>query len=274
MMPTCKYMDVSIDKLKPDPSQPRKSFDDQELPQLAENLKNNGQIIPLIVVADGDSYILIDGERRYRAALLVGLLVLRCIVLSVRPSAEELLTMQLTVNGQRQDFNPIEKMLAYYKLMQLKGWNGAQLAEHLCVSKAMVTRTLALAKLSNSEQLLVAEGKIGSADAYALTRLDSESRSTATRLANEGKLGREVLEKLARTATEKTAKKRQVRLEFGSFTGSFQSEQAFAMADLIDWLGQLLGECKKAARKGLDVSTLSRVLADRSRSESQGGASC
>jgi transcriptional regulator with XRE-family HTH domain len=165
-------------------------------------------------------------------------------------------------------------MWAYQKLMQLKGWSSTELAEQLGVSKSMITRILALARLSTTEQVLVIDGQIGSADAYAISRLEGDARQAAVCLAIEGRLGRENLEQLARKPAEKSIRKRMVRLEFGAFSGSFQSEEAFALPDLIDWLRQAIRECKHAAKTGLDVTTLSRILADRNRFEREGGAVC
>jgi ParB family chromosome partitioning protein len=272
--PTTSFKTIQLEHIKPDPDQPRKTFGEGDLQRLSMSLKTQGQLVPLVVVEQAGSYILIDGERRFRASEIAGLGELRCIVLSKKPNADEMLTIQLTINTQRQDLNPIEKMSGYHKLMQLKGWNSAQLAEHLSVSKSMVTRVLALGKLSTSEQLLVAEGVIGSADAYALSRLNDEARETANRLAKEGKLGRDTLERLARKKSDKSSKSRTIRLELGAFKGSFQTEQAIVLSDLIDWLDQAIRECKRAAKKGLDVTTLAKVLADRSRFERQGGKPC
>src|SRR5882762_8167704 len=110
-------IDADIDRLAPNDFQPRVSADDSRLQELAESIKANGIIQPIVVRRVGDRFQIIAGERRWRAAKLAGLLRVPVVVRDVAPGREHsLLEMALIENIQREDLNPIEEALAYRRL--------------------------------------------------------------------------------------------------------------------------------------------------------------
>src|SRR5438067_346315 len=115
--PPSSTIDVEVDRLVPNEFQPRASVDDARLQELAQSIKANGIIQPIVVRRVGDRFHIIAGERRWRAARLAGLLRVPIVVRDVAPGQEQaLLEMALIENIQREDLNPIEEALAYRRL--------------------------------------------------------------------------------------------------------------------------------------------------------------
>lgn len=108
---------ISLNKIKSNIDQPRKSFDNEKIAELAESIKNHGIIQPLILKENGGGYIIVAGERRWRAAKMVGLKEVPAIVMDL--TEKQVLEISLIENIQRQDLNPIEEALAYKKLYQI-----------------------------------------------------------------------------------------------------------------------------------------------------------
>jgi len=115
--PRSSPIDADIDRLAPNDFQPRANTDDRRLRELAESIKANGIIQPIVVRRDGDRFQIIAGERRWRAARLAGLERVPVVVRDVAPGQEQsLLEMALIENIQREDLNPIDEALAYQRL--------------------------------------------------------------------------------------------------------------------------------------------------------------
>src|SRR4029077_16429235 len=115
--PRASTIDADIDRISPNDFQPRAHVDDARLQELAQSIKSNGVIQPIVVRKVGDRFQIIAGERRWRAAKLAGLLRVPVVVRDVAPGNEQsLLEMALIENIQREDLNPIEEALAYRRL--------------------------------------------------------------------------------------------------------------------------------------------------------------
>lgn len=181
---------MEIERIVPDPNQPRKEFDAEGLDNLAESLKRHGQLLPVRVRWSEElaKWVLISGERRYQAAKRAGLKTLSCVFVDRPLSDAEVLQEQIIENLLREDLKPIEQARAYKSLMDTQGWNGAQVAEALNVSKATVTRVLALLKLPSDIQDQVEQGGIPASAGYELTKLPTEAarREVAERIVREG----------------------------------------------------------------------------------------
>jgi ParB family chromosome partitioning protein len=138
--------EVSIDRIGPDPDQPREEFDPAALRRLADSLASRGQIQPISVrwSEDRGRYAIVCGERRWRAATLAGLATLSCVVLDGPAAPGDLLAMQLVENLLREDLQPIEQANAYRALMDRNGWTVSQVARELAVDHSNVSRALAL----------------------------------------------------------------------------------------------------------------------------------
>jgi ParB family chromosome partitioning protein len=182
--------EVPLDRIGPDPDQPREEFDPESLRQLAESLKGRGQLQPIRVRWDDarDQYVILCGERRWRAAQLAGLPTLSCVIVEGLPTPEERLAMQLVENLLRDDLRPIEQARAFRTLMDANGWSTHRLARELCVTQSGVVRALALLDLPEAVQSQVEQGALPPATAYEVSKLaDPESqRAVADRVVAEG----------------------------------------------------------------------------------------
>jgi ParB family chromosome partitioning protein len=205
---------MEIDRIIPDPDQPRKFFSDESLAQLAESLKKTGQLQPIRVrwSAEHAKWVIISGERRYRAATLAGLKTVSC-VFSERPLTEsEIRQESLIENLLREDLRPIEAANGYRQLMELNDWTIQQVAEALNITKGTVSKALSLLKLPEDIQDQVEQGSISPSSGYEVSRLKDEAsqRELANRIVNEGLRRDEAGEAVGKTARprEKVAEKR------------------------------------------------------------------
>jgi ParB family transcriptional regulator, chromosome partitioning protein len=181
---------IELGRIVPDPSQPRKEFDEEGLGELAASLKDRGQLQPARVRYDESlaKWILIAGERRYRAAVLAGLKTLACVEARGDQTPDEILTDQLVENCLREDLKPIEQANAYKALMDRRGWSYRELAEFLHISKGTISKAVSLLTLPEPVQELVEEGTLAPHTAYEVSRLSdaSEQVTMAVRIVEKG----------------------------------------------------------------------------------------
>ncbi len=163
---------VPIDALIPNPDQPRKTFSQESLDELAESIRRHGLLQPLLVhELAGGKYSIIAGERRYRAAQIAGIEQLPVIVRSDTPD-DQRLELSLVENIQREDLDPIEEALAFARLMEVFGATQERVAEMVGKSRVAVANTMRLLKLSEPIQAAIKQGVISSGHARALLAID------------------------------------------------------------------------------------------------------
>ncbi len=180
---------ISLDNVIPDPTQPRVEFDEVEIAQLAASILKQGQLLPIRVrwSASRKSWLIISGERRYRAAKRAGLKAIDCYFDEAELTQSDVLEQQLIENLLRSDLRPIEEAKAFQRLMQLNGWDGKTLAKSIHVTPSKVTRSLALLKLPEGIQTLVESGEVSPTAAYEVSKLPTPDQQAALQnnLANE-----------------------------------------------------------------------------------------
>jgi ParB family transcriptional regulator, chromosome partitioning protein len=205
---------MEVERIVADPDQPRKFFSEESISQLAASLKKTGQLQPIRVrwSPQHSKWVIISGERRYRAALVAGLKTVSCLF-SAKPLTEsEIRQESLIENLLREDLRPIEAANGYQQLMELNGWTMQQVAEALNVSKAAVSKALSLLKLPEDIQDQVEQGAISPSSGYEVSRLKDEGsqRELATRIVTEGLKRDETGEAVGKVARprEKTVEKR------------------------------------------------------------------
>jgi ParB family chromosome partitioning protein len=168
------YFLAPVEEIHPSPNQPRKRFADGELDELAQSIRAHGVIQPLIVRARaGGGFILIAGERRWRAAQRAELLEVPVVVQDV--SSRDSFERALVENLQRSDLNPIEEAEAYQRLVGEHGYTQEQVAERVGKERSTVTNSLRLLKLPTGVREKVEEGVLSMGHARALLGLDSVS---------------------------------------------------------------------------------------------------
>ncbi len=163
---------IEISKITPNPFQPRKTFDEIALNELANSIKEHGLIQPIIVLKKNDSFILVAGERRLRATQILGK---ENILAFVSDSDEsKLRELALIENIQRENLNPIELANSYKDLIEVYNITQENLAELIHKSRTQITNTLRLLNLDPKTQDLIASGKISQGHAKVLVGLDKE----------------------------------------------------------------------------------------------------
>jgi ParB family chromosome partitioning protein len=167
-------VEADIDRLAPNDFQPRVNVDDRRLRELAESIKVNGIIQPIIVRRDGDRFQIIAGERRWRAARLAGLLRVPVVVRDVAPG-QSLLEMALIENIQREDLNPIDEALAYQRLSDEFHLKQEDIATAVGKDRASVANYVRLLRLPDELRAEVASGRLSMGHARALLSLSGEA---------------------------------------------------------------------------------------------------
>ena len=165
---------ISITDIQKNPYQPRKEFDREKLDELAQSIKENGVIQPIIVrQSPVIGYEILAGERRYRASLLAGLRSIPAVVKQL--SDQEMMVQSIIENLQRENLNPIEEARAYESLVE-KGFTHAEIADKMGKSRPYISNSIRL--LSLPEQILseVESGKLSQAHARSLVGLNKEQQ--------------------------------------------------------------------------------------------------
>lgn len=166
---------LPIQSVEPNPLQPRKVFDEEELSQLADSIREHGIIQPLAVRPAGDNYYqIIAGERRWRAARLAGLAEVPVLILHV--DDRTVMEMALIENLQRQDLNPIEEASGYRTLMDEYGLTQEETAQRVGKSRPAVTNAMRLLSLPPALQTMLAEGTLSPGHARAILSLKTEAQ--------------------------------------------------------------------------------------------------
>lgn len=173
-----RLLELSPDKIVPNPAQPRLDFPQDELSQLAESIRQNGVLQPILVRRDRDRYILVAGERRWRASRMAGLKTIPAIVQELSPQDGAVLA--LIENMQRSDLNFFEEAAAIYALMQDRSMTQEETARRLGMSQPSLANKIRLLRLSGEEQRMVLENHLTERHARALLRMeDPEKRMAA-----------------------------------------------------------------------------------------------
>jgi ParB family transcriptional regulator, chromosome partitioning protein len=198
-------LEIDIQEVRANPRQPRTQFDSEALRELADSIKEQGLLQPILVRPVSGGYEVVAGERRLRACQLLGLDTVRAIVRTL--SDAQMLEMALVENLQRQDLNPIEKAIACKRLVDESGLTQADAAKRLGKDRSTLANLLRLLELDKEIQELVSAGAISAGHAKALLSLPHpEMRlSVAKRIVLEDLSVRRV-EALSQTAPPRSAR--------------------------------------------------------------------
>lgn len=188
---------VKISKVEPNREQPRKSFDEESLQELADSIRQFGLLQPILVQDRKEYYEIIAGERRWRAAKLAGLKEVPVIIKDY--TEQEILEISLIENIQREDLNPIEEAQAYKKLITEFNLKQEEVAERVSKSRTAVTNSMRLLKLSQEVQKMVIDNMISTGHARTLLAVEDvkEQEEIARKIYNE-KLSVRDVEKLVK----------------------------------------------------------------------------
>lgn len=244
--------------------QARQHFDEAELRQLGESLKVK-QLQPVVARPDG---LLIAGERRLRAAKLVGLAELQ-VVISEEPLTEsQLRIFQLTENVHRADLRDSEKFRACEELLRLNpGWTNKDLAAHLKLGESTVTKYLSPGRCIGEVQEALEAGRIGITTAYELSRAPQEQQGELLQLKLSGTSRDGLADRIRKQKGQSTPQVRVKRIAcpLPSGLSVVVSGQELSLDELIEALGDAQKEAKRAREQGLDAKTFSAVMKDKAK---------
>ena len=191
---------LKLDLVQPNKEQPRKTFDEEKINELAESIKNYGVLQPLLVQKNDSFYEIIAGERRWRAAKAAGLKEVPAVLKEY--SKQEAMEISLIENVQRADLNPIEEALGYKQLIDEFGLTQEEIAVRVAKSRTVITNTMRLLKLDEQIQNMLVQGVITSGHARALLSLEDTQMQL--------KAAKEILDKkLSVRETERLVKRLQ-----------------------------------------------------------------
>lgn len=176
---------IPLRNIKSNPNQPRKEFNEETLAELAESIKQQGIIQPIIVEKDRDLYTVIAGERRYRASRLAGLTEIPVIIRSF--NEEEKLEIALIENIQREDLNPIEEARAYKQLIERNNISQDSLSKKIGKKRSTIANMLRLLNLPEDMQASIANGELSPGHARAILSVvnPADQRILYNRILNE-----------------------------------------------------------------------------------------
>jgi ParB family chromosome partitioning protein len=221
--PAVGFALVPLDQIRPNPSQPRTTFDESALEDLADSIKEVGVLQPVLVRAREDGFELVAGERRWRAARVAGLSEIPAVIRDEDEEQWHNLTEALIENVQRENLGPLEQAAAFSQLMEDFGWTHEQVGQRVAKSRSTITNTLRLLQLPASIQGLVERGDLSGGHAKALLSINDQvyAEHIAKRAAAEGWSVR-MVEEAAR-----------VRAQGGSGTGVAPRSSVPRPAELI-----------------------------------------
>ncbi|MBE7557939.1 ParB/RepB/Spo0J family partition protein [bacterium] len=249
-------------------SQARKHFDEAELRQLGESLKVR-QLQPVVARPDG---LLIAGERRLRAAKLVGLAELQVVISEEPLSESQLRIFQLTENVHRADLRDSEKFRACEELLRLNpGWTNKDLAAHLKLGESTVTKYLSPGRCISEVQEALEAGRIGITTAYELSRAPQEQQAELLQLKLSGTSRDGLADRIRKQKSQTTPQVRVKRIAcpLPSGLSVVVSGQELSLDELIEALGDAQKEAKRAREQGLDARTWQSVMRDKAKKGAQ-----
>ncbi|HEX3583234.1 MAG TPA: ParB/RepB/Spo0J family partition protein [Thermoanaerobaculia bacterium] len=168
-------MHLALDQIAPNPYQPRKTFNEGSIDELARSVREHGIVQPLVVTRFGDRYRLIAGERRFRAALKAGLTAVPVVIKDDLKEGDAL-QIALIENIQREDLNPIEEAMAYHQLHEEFGLTQEEISKRVGKERSTVANFLRLMKLPEPVKKLLASGQLSMGHARALLAVEAPKK--------------------------------------------------------------------------------------------------
>lgn len=220
---------LRLSEIEPNRSQPRKKFDDESISALADSIKRHGILQPLLVRPYGSGYQIVAGERRWRAARMLGMTE---VPVQIREfSDSESMQIALIENLQRENLNPIEEAMAYKRLLKEFNLKQDEVAERVSKSRTAVTNSMRLLKLNDRVQQMIIDDMISTGHARALLAIEDEEQQymLANKIFDE-KLSVRETEKLVKAL--KNPKKEEKKLEV---------ENQFVYTNLEEQMKSLIG---------------------------------
>jgi ParB family transcriptional regulator, chromosome partitioning protein len=210
--PTTGLQQLPIDAIVANPRQPRSVFQQDKLIELAESIKVNGIIQPLLVRRNGDAFEIVAGERRWRAARMAGLAVVPAVIQDV--ADDNVLTLALIENIQRDDLNAIETAVAFDRLSRELNLTHEEIGRRTGKDRTTITNFLRLLRLPEDLQAMLSDGRLSMGHARTILGLPTEElqRNVAEKILSQG-LSVRATEKLVQSMTEPREIKEDIKVQ-------------------------------------------------------------
>jgi ParB family chromosome partitioning protein len=265
-----KLIEISVDELMPDPSQPRKTFPDDEIARLAASVAARGILQPLRVIRDEQRgcWVILTGESRWRSAKQAGLKTAPCVVVEGKLSRSDKLADQLSENGVRHDLPAMEEAAAIAELKALRGCDSQTLAAELGLSGASITRAESLLSLPEYIQAMVGSGpgRVSPAGAYEASRLGGHPQAQLE-LAHDlaaGRINRDQAAARVRSIIgQKNLRPKSSRLPLrleGGVCVTVSADRPLTWDEFNDAIDRIRKEAKRLYENGKDITELARLL--------------
>lgn len=203
--------EISLSDITPNPYQPRKNFDEAALEELSESIKRHGLIQPVIVIQKDDGYMLLAGERRFRATKMLGESKIKAIVADIE--SKSLRELALIENIQREDLNPIELANSYKELIDEYKITQDGLASIIHKSRVQITNTMRLLNLSDQTKEYIKDGKLTQGHAKVVVGLESKDEKTAVDTIIGQRLSVRETENLVKKLKDKNIPKVKIKID-------------------------------------------------------------
>ncbi|MDA7979481.1 MAG: ParB/RepB/Spo0J family partition protein [Pirellulales bacterium] len=218
--PLQEYGSIQTDQILPDPDQPRTEFSEEAIERLANSLRDAGQLAPIRVrwSEPAGKWLIVAGERRWRAAKLAGLPAIDCFCHERELSEGEVLQAQMIENLLRENLKPLEEARGFERMMQIHGYTGKQVARALSVPESKVTRSLALLRLPEEIQTLVESEQIAPRTAYEISRIEDpdQQQRLAQQAAAKRLTHQDIAQKVQQQRRSRTRKTKTHKLSFAA----------------------------------------------------------
>lgn len=202
-----EVIEVPLEKIRRNPDQPRKAFRKEALEELAASIREHGVIQPLLLMPEGDGYILVAGERRLRASQLAGLATVPAILRKM--GQEDSAALAIIENIQRENLTPLEESQAYQRLIQLHGMTQERLGETLGKSRSYITNSLRLLQLPESIREAIEEGLLSPSHGRSILSVPEEHREELGAYVLAKRLSVRELEELVRNFDIQSIRKKE-----------------------------------------------------------------
>lgn len=260
-------LDIEVDKLMPDPTQPRRTFLKDAIDGLETSIRQHGVQSPLRVIADEarDCWLILTGESRWRAAKQAGLTHVPCLLVTGELSESERLADRLTENKIRNDLLPMEEAVGIARLKQLEGCSSKALATKFGFSPAQITRAEALLSLPESIQEMVDDGRVPESAGYELSRMPDEQSQLS--LAQEIAAKRLTRDELAKAVRSRLGKRTvrpadsQLAFKLDGVRITVTAAQSLTWDDFNKVFDRLRKEAKQAYDSGKEITALRSLKA-------------
>ncbi len=252
-------------------SQVRHHFDQESLEALAQSIRELGILQPLLVRMQEKDCVIVDGERRHRAAIKAGLTTVPVIVKDKDLAAEVIIQTQLVANCQREDLKPVEKAAALAQLVRATGWTGTKLAAKLGMTDTAVTRSLAILRLPQAIRDQVDGGIIPVSAAYDLVRIkDPEQQAELARRLAERALTRDALAGIVKARRKDPPsvagpQPKRATVILSASRSITLADDALDLDRLIASLEEALGKARKARTQGIELKTFCQMLKEQAK---------